>query len=156
MSGVIGDLRIDLPDGFAPEEVMATYRLPLEQGYQDPRSGTPIRPNLVVHRRPDESGGDLPRVVANVQGDLATSVPGLSRVESADIAFSDGAAGVLLAYSMPAPRGLEIAQLQALRLDGDTVTSLTISTEREQLTDERRAAYIAALASARLSAGAAG
>ncbi|MHC4831339.1 MAG: hypothetical protein ACYTFT_13460 [Planctomycetota bacterium] len=64
--------------------------------------------------------------------------------------FADGTVGVLLAYVMPAPNDLEIAQLQALRIDGDTATSLTISTERAQLSEELKATYLEALASARI------
>ncbi|MHC4393505.1 MAG: hypothetical protein ACYS22_19600 [Planctomycetota bacterium] len=145
----VGQLRFDPPNGFLSEEVMATFRVPSSDGFEDPRSSTPIRPNLVVHSRPDESRGDVSRLLATVHGELAV-MPGISRIETGDLTFADGTVGVLLAYVMPAPNDLEIAQLQALRIDGDTATSLTISTERAQLSEELKATYLEALASARI------
>ncbi|MHC4393686.1 MAG: hypothetical protein ACYTFT_16010 [Planctomycetota bacterium] len=99
-----------------------------------------------MHRRPDNSGGDLAVAVAKVQKELVTSVTGITPIESADVTFADGTTGVLLAYAMPAPRGLEICQFQGLRLDGGTLTTLTISTGKDQLTPELKEAYVKAIA----------
>jgi len=145
----LAGVRVEPPAGFALEETMVSLRVPAAEGYRDERTQTPVRPNLVIHRRPAVGAdGDLSRAVARVRAELHGSVPGLSAVESEDIRFADGAHGVLLAYVMPAPKGLEICQLQALRLDGGTLTTLTISTERAHLTDERKVAYVRALLSA--------
>jgi hypothetical protein len=147
----LAELEVEAPAGFVPEETMTTLRVPAAQGLNDPRTTTPVRPNLVVHRRPLEGKSELALEVARTRKELSTSVPGISRVESADMTFADGVAGVVLAYSMAAPKGLEVCQLQALRLDGKMLTTLTISTERSHLDDARKAEYLRALASARVA-----
>ena len=63
----------------------------------------------------------------------------------------DGAEGVLLAYSLSAPKGLEVCQFRAMRLDDGMLTTLTVSTERAQLTDELKEEYLLALGSATLA-----
>ena len=139
------------PPGLEREEVMASFRVPAKAGLRDARVEHPIRPNLVVHRRPAKPGSDLAAVVASVREQLVKSLLGMSPIESADITFADGAKGVLLAFSFPAPQGLSCAQLQALRLDGGTVTSLTMTTEESHLTPGDRDAYLKALGSAKLA-----
>jgi len=151
MLTTIEGIAVDAPDGFVREETMVSLRVPAEQGFSDPRTRTPVRPNLVVHRRPERDTDDLARVSARVCSELLTSIPGLSAIESADVQFQDGRRGVMLAYAMPAPKGLEICQWQALRLDGGVLTTLTLSTEKNALTPERKDAYVRALTSARLA-----
>lgn len=148
----VDGIRFEAPESFVREETMVSLRVPEEQGMSDPRTGTPIRPNVVVHRRP-ERVADLSRVTARIRAELATAIPGLSPIEAADVTFTDGRPGVLLAYAMPAPKGLEICQLQAMRIDGGVLTTLTISTEKKALTPERKNAYVKSLVSARLSGG---
>jgi hypothetical protein len=142
----------DAPAEFVREETMVSLRVPASGGAKDPRIEHPVRPNLVVHRRPAAAGSDLARIAASTGADLARSLPGLSPIESVDLIFADGVKGLLLAYSFPAPKGLRVCQLQALRLDGGMVTSLTVSTEQALLTDAVRVAYVRALASASVAA----
>ena len=148
MQTSVEGMKFEAPEGFVREETMVSLRIPAEKGFADARVKTPIRPNMIVHRRPEKSA-DLAAVLAHVQGELLTAVSGISPIEAADVTFADGKKGALIAYSMPAPKGLEISQLQAMRLDDGVLTTLTVSTERAALTPERKAAYVKALVSAR-------
>jgi hypothetical protein len=146
----IRGLQVTPPAGFVTEETTLTMRVPEDQGFHDPRTSTPVRPNLVVHRMPTAET-DLARHAAHAQADLIKNIPGLSEIDVQDMRFADGAEGVLLAYALPAPKGLEVCQFRAMRLDDGTLTTLTISTEREQLTPERKESYLLALGSASMA-----
>jgi hypothetical protein len=143
----IDGVSFDAPGEFVREETMVSFRVPASAGAKDARADSPIRPNFVIHRRPAAPGADLAKVVAGTGTDLARSLQGMSPIESADVFFADGAKGVLLAYSFPAPKGLRVCQLQALRLDHGTVTSITASTEAALLTDAVKEKYLRAMSS---------
>ncbi len=146
----VDGILIEAPAKFVKEETMVSLRVPARAGTKDARIQNPLRPNLIVHRRLAGARADLAAVVARTREELARSIPGLSPVESADVAFDDGVTGVLLAYSFPAPKGLRVCQLQALRLDDGTVTSLTVTAEQSQMTEAAKKAFLRALASASL------
>jgi hypothetical protein len=150
MAEDIDRLRLEVPAGFARERTTVTFRVPPERGFADARIEHPIRPNLVVHRR--AGAVSLAAAVAEVREKLGLSIPGLSKIESSELAFADGAVGVLLSYRFPAARvgALEVCQLQALRVDDGVLTTLTLTTEGRHLDDAARAAYRRSLASATL------
>lgn len=150
MKETVDGIVIDAPAKFVKEETMVSLRVPARAGAKDARVQNPLRPNLIVHRRQAAPKADLAAVLARTREELVRSVPGLSPIESSDVAFDDGVTGVLLAYSFPAPKGLRVCQYQALRLDDGTVTTVTITAEETQMTDAAKKAYLKALASASL------
>lgn len=149
MLHAVDGLVFETPFGFQRESTTVSLRAPPEKTGAE----ADLRPNLVVHRRPAGQAASLADCVAEATKELAESVPGIGRVEAADLRFDDGARGTALAYSFASAvrPGVTVAQLQALRLDGATVTSLTLTTAAKLLTEPRRGEYLKALASARPS-----
>lgn len=151
-----GGLAFEAPPGFVRESTSVALRATPESGLAEAGLRGPVRPNLLVERRPAPAGASLSQCVAAIQADLVRSIPGLRGFDSLDARFADGATGIVLGYTFPAPRAADVvlAQLQAIRLDGATLTTITITTTLSNLTETRRDQFLRILASARLAADA--
>jgi hypothetical protein len=101
----------------------------------------------VVNRRKIEAGRSLDEVAGDTCAELFQTIPGISEIDTNELAFKDGAQGVLLEYSF-ATAGFTVVQLHALRLDGDVLTSMAISTEKSRLSPQERDRFRRSLASA--------
>ncbi len=148
-----GGLAFEAPPGFRRESTTVTLRVAPGAGFDEAGLRSPVRPNLIVNRRPAPAAG-LAACVARVEEDLLRTIPGIRAIDAADVRFADGAVGVVLGYTYPAPRvaGVILCQLQALRLDGETLSSLTVTTTLSHLTETRRDQFLKVLVSARLAA----
>jgi hypothetical protein len=143
MRFAVDRLTLEVPPGMAHEETMMTFYAPL--------GDAPTRPNIVVHQR-RVSPPDLVDAGAKVGAELVRTLQDISRIISVDLAFDDGAQGVMLEYTFATGRG-SLHQIQALRLDGDVLTALIITTATELLSKEARAEFLKSITS--LSKGAA-
>lgn len=148
----VAGLAFEPPTGFRPEVTTVTLRVPEGSGFSEPPLAAPVRPTLVVERRPAPAAG-LVECVAHAEAELARAIPGLTGFDAVDVRFADGAVGVVIAYAFPAPRVADVVlcQLQALRLDAGKLTCLTLTTTRSGLTETRRDQYVRILASAHLA-----
>ncbi|HEY4220080.1 MAG TPA: hypothetical protein VGO62_02030, partial [Myxococcota bacterium] len=134
------------------EEVTATWRIAApESNLKEARAPgmvqLVIRPNLIVQRRRVPANADLNALVAQVCADLVRNIQGLSPVDATGFAFADGKDGSLIKYTMPGYKEFKIAQMQAMRLDDDVVTTASISTELTRLNPAVLEDYLKCLAS---------
>ena len=138
------------PPDFGIAEIMVTLRGPSVAGLKDPRALQPqraIRPNLIVHQRalPAESTLDL--LCGEMCAELLTSIEQLENLQTAPFPFADGADGRLVQFDFAAAKAMTVRQFQALRLDGNIFTTLTLTVSTTTLTDEVRDRLLASLAS---------
>jgi hypothetical protein len=149
---MLAPLTLAPPAGFVTDEVVTTWRLPAEPApLKDPKVmqfQAAVRPNLVAVQRRVAPGTTVAELGAQTCAELARHVEGLSPIETTAFTFQDGSAGVMLRYTMPVHQRFSVAQLQALRIDGDVSTLLTLSTEASRLDDATLKAYVACLAAA--------
>ena len=144
-------LTVTPPSDFLEEEVVTTWRAPLKK---DLKAGpvlqfqAPVRPNLIATQRVVSDKPTLAELMSKVCADLLRHIEGLSDIETTEFAFTDGAEGLLLRYSMPVHGKFSVVQFQAGRLDGNTFTTLTISTEASRLSEESMKAYLLCIANA--------
>ena len=110
-----------------------------------------IRDNLVIHRRPKARGElSVAIIVGQVVGQLTLQIPNLENVTTEVFNFVDGALGMILGFDVD-EGSARLRQYQAVRLDGDIVTTLTLTVDRSRLSQETKATYAKCLASVRLS-----
>ena len=148
---MLAALRVTPPDGFLEEEVVTTWRAPLKPALKAGLAlnfQAPVRPNLIATQRLVKPEASLAELMAKVCGDLVRHIEGLSAIETTEFLFTDGVAGVLLKYTMPVHGKFSVYQLQAGRLDGQTFTTLTISTEASRLTEDDLKVYLTCIANA--------
>ena len=149
---MLSPLSITPPAGFVEDESITTWRLPAPPVVlKDPKVmqfQAAVRPNLVAIQRRVPEGTALTDLVAQTVADLARHVEGLGAVETTAFAFADGAPGMLLRFTMPVHQKFNVSQLQAVRIDGDVATTLTMSTEASRLDDEHLKSYLACIANA--------
>jgi hypothetical protein len=142
-------LHFDPPADFVHEEVVSSWRAPLAPNLNDPKLMQPqaaVRPNLTVTRVQVEHP-DLAAIAARAADELLDRIKGVQGLRTTELEFADGAKGLLLEYAFPL-MGFTVVQLQAMRIDGDTLTTLVLCTEASRLTDAVHAQYIASLKSA--------
>ncbi len=153
MDREIDGLTFRAPDGFEVEETMLSLRAPEPRDLKDPRlmqRQLLTRPNLVVHRKRARPGADLATLAAETSRELADSITGLTGLDLAELAFEDGAPGVLLTYEFPATHAFNLRQYFAIRLDGGMATTLTLTTVAADVSEKTHQAYVNSLRSARL------
>lgn len=149
---MLAPLTITPPDGFVADETVSTWRLPAAPvSLKDPRVmqfQAAVRPNLTAIQRRVPAGTALGDLVAQTCGDLVRHIDGLGSIETTAFDFADGAAGMLLKYTMPVHQKFSIFQLQALRIDGEVCTTLTLSTEASRADDATVKTYLSCIAAA--------
>jgi hypothetical protein len=148
---MLASLRVTPPEGFLEEEVVTTWRAPLKPALKAGLAmnfQAPVRPNLIATQRAVKADASLADLMSKVCADIIRHIEGLSDIETTEFQFTDGATGVLLKYTMPVHGKFSVYQLQAGRLDGQTFTTLTISTEASRLTEDDLKAYLTCIANA--------
>lgn len=139
------------PEGWDVTEVMVQLKGPPVDDLKDPRmmqSQYPLRPNLIVHRRQMPAGADVDMVCAEICAELVHSIEGMKDLSTEALSFGDGTEGRVVQFDFPAGKAATVRQFQAMRLDEDVLTTLTLTVDATTLTDERKAAYFASLATA--------
>ena len=114
------------------------------------KSVDPIRPSLVLQRRRVARGTSLEAVAALCVQDVSNVVGSYRVVSTKPLSFADGKDGLLLVYKVRATPYLLI-QTQALRVDGDVATTLTI-TSSASISAEQRETFLESLRSMRVDA----
>ncbi|MEQ8277610.1 MAG: hypothetical protein RMA76_35500 [Deltaproteobacteria bacterium] len=148
-------LEITPPDGFIEEEIVTTWRAPLEKNLKAGLAmqfQAPVRPNLIATQRRVSNDTSLPELMSKVAADLLRHIEGLKLTDPIEFSFADGQTGLLLDYAMPVHGKFTVVQLQAGRLDGDVFTTLTISTEASRLDDDAKKHYLQMIAAAKVPA----
>ena len=149
-------LDITPPADFLAEELTLCWRVAAPSSpLKDPRAmqvQMEVRPNMIAQRRTVAGASDVGTVVAKVVADLVRHVKGISTVDTTEFAFADGQEGLLLKYTIPGPMDFQLAQMQAARLDGDILTTVTITNEVSRLNEDVVAGYLQTLASTAPSA----
>lgn len=137
------------PNGFDLGEVMFSFRGPEVSDLKDPRAmqtQTAVRPNLIAHKRP-ASGADIEMLTAEMCAELLTSIDNIEDLATDGLTFSDGNEGRLVSFTFPAGKVMRVRQYQALRLDGETLTTLTLTVDGATLTDGRLETYMSSMKS---------
>ena len=106
-----------------------------------------VRPNLMVHRRPAK--GTVELLCGEICAELVSSIPGMESLVTGHFKFADGVQGMLVSFDFPAGGDARVRQLQAMRLDVEQLTTLTLSIDATTLNDASYQRYLASLASAR-------
>lgn len=136
----LGELRFAPPPAFRCDEQMVSY-----VSRKDPADKKAT--SLLLRQKDVRDGSDLATLAGEALADLAQSVKGISHISRAEIEFDDGAPDILFAYEF-ASRGREVVrQFYALRLDGQKLTSITLSAEKSELDDETAARFLDAIGS---------
>lgn len=145
------ELTLTPPHDFLEEEVVTTWRAPLQKNLKAGLAmqfQAPVRPNLIATQRAVGPKASLAELMSKVCADLVRHIEGLEDIETTEFEFTDGASGLLLKYTMPVHGKFTIYQLQAGRLDANTFTTLTISTEASRLTEDDLKLYLTCIANA--------
>jgi hypothetical protein len=145
------------PPEFLAEEATLCWRVSPGAAHpvEKPAGGGPVfevRPNLIAQRKRVPAGKELGTLVAAIVADLVRHVEGISKVETTEFAFDDGARGFLLKYTLPGVASTKLAQLEAARLDGDVLTTLVLTLDAQNA-EATMAPYLKCLASTRVNAG---
>ncbi|MCC7382017.1 MAG: hypothetical protein IT384_09315 [Deltaproteobacteria bacterium] len=146
----MSNLTFDPPAEFLEEELTTAWRTPKKAQLKEPRmlqAQLPVRPNLIVNRRRVAAGTDIAQLAAETCTQLLETIPGISGIETHALSFKDGVEGVLLELSFPTA-GYTVVQLHAMRVDGDVLTSMVISTEKSRLSPDELRRFKSSLASA--------
>ncbi len=140
----IHSMKFDPPQGFFAEETMISLRA-------EPAADQALAtPSLIAHSKKARPQASLEELAGEVAAELATSVPGMSGLTTAELTFRDGQVGVLFAYDLPSPSPSgALRQYHALRLDEHRLTSLTLTVPLAGLGDAQNEAYLNTLVSIR-------
>lgn len=120
-------------------------------GAKDPRalrSVDPVRPNVVVDRRRLAKGATLEALAAICRREVSEAVESYRVVSADPLRFADGVEGLAVCYELRAGPYL-LLQTQAVRVDGDTGTTLTI-TSSAAVPNEQRSRFFNSLRSMRI------
>jgi hypothetical protein len=143
-------LSFEPPAEFDVSEVMITLRGPDTSALKEARAlqpQFPIRPNLIVHRRPAPEGGELDLLAAEMCAELLTTVEGIKDLKTEEVTLKDDAPGRLVSFDFPAGKAMTVRQFQLLRLDADALWTMTLTLDSASLTDELWASYEGSLLS---------
>jgi hypothetical protein len=144
-----GGLQFDLPPDFGVDQVMISLR-GAPATAPDPRvlqKQTPIRPSLIINRRHVGNTASLEVLAGEVTAELVTSVPGLSELATEEMAFNDGAPGIIVSFSFALEELGTARQLHALRKDGNVLTTLTLTIDKLSLNDAGKQRWFNLIAS---------
>ncbi|MBI5498433.1 MAG: hypothetical protein HY904_25755 [Deltaproteobacteria bacterium] len=143
-------IQFNPPPEFGVDEVMLTLKGAPVAGLKDPRmlqKQTPVRPNLIIHRRVVGSAATVEMLCGEVCAELVSAVDGIKGLGTQAFAFDDGGRGMLVVFDFPAGTLATVRQFQALRLDAGVLTSLTLTVDSTTLNDTLRELYLRSLAS---------
>jgi hypothetical protein len=139
------------PPGFTLEETTLALRAP-DTVLKEARARqqmVAVRPNLIVRRKPVAPGVSLEAYAGEMCGEVVRSVGGIEGLETSGFKFKDGTVGLIVAFEMAAMTGVTLVQMHALRKDGDVVTTLALTLDKNTPA-EARARAVEALATATL------
>jgi hypothetical protein len=139
----VDSICFDPPAGFATLETTVSLRA-LGEG-----NGWAPRTSMVAHVTPARAGASLPELAGEMTADLTRGVPGMRDLTTAELQFRDGAAGILLAYTLSAGPAGSLRQYHALRLDEGRLSTLTLTVPVSTLNETTAQLYVEALASMR-------
>ena len=142
-------LRIDVPDDFAMDQAMVSFRAPAPVA-ADPRvmrRQTVIRPSLLVHRR-DVGDAALELLAGEVVAELLSTIGGLTGLLNESLAYADGAEGVVISFDFGSAEVGTARQFHALRKDGGVLTTVTLTIDKLRWNDATRQKWLSLLASA--------
>jgi hypothetical protein len=131
---------IEPPQGFRAQDMTVSFVTGL------PDTGP--SPSLIVQSKPVPAGATVDKVAAETLGELLQTIPGMAQGTKGEIAFDDGARGVLLAYTMRTGKG-ELRQYFAMRVDNGRVCTATVTAPVDGLTEATGQALIKCLKSIR-------
>jgi hypothetical protein len=143
-------LSLTAPPDMVIEQSMFALRAPPSAAV-DPRllqKQTPIRTSLIVHRRDVGPMATLEVLAGEVAAELVSSVGGLSGLVTEAFDYSDGALGIVVSFDVAAAEVGTARQFHALRKDGTVLTTLTLTLDKLQLTDDGKRRWFDVLASA--------
>ena len=126
------------PPGFRTEEMTVGLRMGL------PGSGP--QPTFIVQSRPARARAKLEELAAETMSELAQSVPHMQNLSRSEISFTDGGAGVVLAYDF-ATQTSDLRQYFVLRLHGERLCTVTLTIPRSALTEGNAKSFMQAIAS---------
>lgn len=137
-------LQFELPDNFSSDEVILSFRAPA------PTLNTKltlnkqlaVRSNLLVHRRMLDSETTIEMVCGEVCAELVSSIPSLENLASSRFEFADGAQGMLVLFDFAAGDQARVRQYQAMRLDGVSLSTLTLSVDGTTLDQAQHNQYL--------------
>ncbi len=142
-------LPFDAPPQFELSEVMVSFRGPDTAGLKEPRAMQrqfPIRPNLIMHRRPAPDA-NLEMLTAEMCAELLTTIDGIKDLSTEALTFADGAEGSLVSFDFPAGKAMTVRQYQAVRVDEGQLSTLTLTLDSSTLNETSWATYQKTLAS---------
>ena len=143
-------LFLDAPADMVMEQTMVAMRA-APSAVVDPRvlnRQTPIRTSLIVHRRQVGPHATLEVLAGEVAAELVSSVGGLSGLVTEAFDYADGAIGFLVSFDVAAAEVGTARQFHALRKDDTVLTTLTLTLDKLQLTDDGKRRWFDVLASA--------
>lgn len=147
-------LSLNAPPDMVIEQSMFALRAPPSAAV-DARllhKQTPIRTSLIVHRREVGAVATLEVLAGEVAAELVSSVSGLSGLVTEAFDYEDGAIGFLVSFDVAAAEVGTARQFHALRKDDTVLTTLTLTLDKLQLTDDGKRRWFDVLASARPTA----
>jgi hypothetical protein len=137
-------LPFEPPTNFDVSEVMVTLRGPDTAALREGRAlqpQFPVRPNLIVHRRPAPAGAELDLLTAEMCAELLTTIDGLRDLKTDEVTLRDETPGRMVSFDFPAGKAMTVRQFQVVRLDADTLWTMTLTVDSAILTDELWASY---------------
>jgi hypothetical protein len=143
----IGSMCFDPPPGFGPDETMLSLRPPAPAAAA--AGGRPASSSLIVHHKRARPGASLGELAGEAAAELARSLSGMLNLSKAEFLFDDGATGVLLSYDFPVFDEKTLRQYHVYRLDGDHLTTMTLTIPDEGLDKAAGAQFFRSLASLR-------
>lgn len=152
----VGNLSFEAPEGFAWNETMISLQAPAPQDIRDPRmlqkQAVVARPNLVVNQRTTENFRTIEAIVEDMTKRLRGTIKSMKELKASPLKFADGCEGILLSYLFSFNEKSMLTQMHAVRLDGDTITTMVL-TGPGTLTEDEANLYIKHLASASVASG---
>jgi hypothetical protein len=146
----LAGLTVAAPPDMVVEQAMVALRGAAPTG-GDPRllqKQTAIRTSLIAHRRDVGKDASLEVLAGEVTAELVSSIGGLSGLATEAFDFQDGALGLMVSFDFAAAEVGTARQFHALRKDGTVLTTLTLTLDKLQLTDDGKRRWLAVLASA--------
>jgi hypothetical protein len=135
----IGRLGLEVPSDFVADE--ATLSFVTRQEPKGPRR------SILAHCKQAPPGSSLVKLAGDALSELTQSVRGITDVSQAEIQFDDGKIGIMLVYNYPARKQEVLRQYYAMRLDGDQVTTLTLSAMLGELDDAAAQGFLKTIGS---------
>jgi len=153
MKHIFQGLTFETPDDYGFDEAMLTLRSTAADELKEPmmlQKQWPVRSNLIIHRRVVHEDATLELLAGEICAELVSSVAGMENLAMERFPFADGAEGMIIAFDFALTKKVNAAvrQYQALRLDDQRLTSLTLTVDRNKMTERGKADVLELLGSA--------